>query len=277
MAAVGPAARSQAALVFAPDSAGKSYIARQCVAYPFHITRPFYLDELPAGMLTVYLQSVSGGIFEGERLAVSLIARPGARAHVTSPGPTIAHSMDGGDAAFDVSIRVDEDAYLEYSPEPLILFPRARLSTSVRVTAAPDATLFLCDSFLTHDPAAAGGTFGWLRGETRIERPDGTLICLDRFDISGTALGGGMPGIDGGYGAYATVIALGDGGAPAELRAALDRVPEIYAGASALPRNAGISVRILAADGAALRAGVTAAWRALRQCRTGAAPPARRK
>ena len=123
--------------------------------------------------------------------------------------------MDGGDAAFDVSIRVDEDAYLEYSPEPLILFPRARLSTSVRVTAAPDATLFLCDSFLTHDPAAAGGTFGWLRGETRIERPDGTLICLDRFDISGTALGGGMPGIDGGYGAYATVIALGDGGAPA--------------------------------------------------------------
>ena len=273
----GAATPPQAALVFAADPAGKSYIARQRVAYPFHITRPFYLDTAPAGMLTVYLQSVSGGIFAGERLAVSLSARPGARAHVTSQGPTIAHSMTAGDAVHDVSIDAAEDTFLEYAPEPLILFPQARLDARMRVTAAPGATLFLSDSFLAHDPAAAGGAFSRLSGETRIERPDGGLVCLDRFHVSGKELAGGVPGINGGYRAYATVIALGGDGVAADLRAALDGVSDIYAGASALPQDAGVSARILAADGVALRAGVTAAWSAHRRQRTGVPPPPRRK
>jgi urease accessory protein len=277
MAAAGSATPPQAALVFAADPAGKSYVARQRVAYPFHITRPFYLDTAPAGMLTVYLQSVSGGIFAGERLAVSLCAQTGARAHVTSQSPTIAHAMTAGDATQVVSIHAAEDTFVEYAPEPLILFPGARLDTRLHVTAAPGADLFLTDSFLTHDPAAAGGSFARLRGETRIEHPGGALVCLDRFDITGTALEPGSPGVDGGYRAFASVIVLGGDAAPADLGAALDRVPNIYAGASALPQNAGISARILARDGAALRAGLTAAWRTQRCRLTGVGPPIRRK
>ena len=67
----------QVDLVFARAPDGRSYISHQRVGYPFHITRPFYLDPEPAGLLTLYLQSVSGGIYRGERLALSLKAKAG--------------------------------------------------------------------------------------------------------------------------------------------------------------------------------------------------------
>ena len=68
------AAGRQAELVFTRAPDGRTYISHQRVGYPFHITRPFYLDPVPAGLLTLYLQSVSGGIYRGERLALSLEA-----------------------------------------------------------------------------------------------------------------------------------------------------------------------------------------------------------
>ena len=60
------------------------------------------------------------------------------------------------------------------------------------------AVLFLFDSFLIPDPATAGGTFGRLNSGTSIERPDATLVCLDRFDVCSETPGGAIPGIDGG-------------------------------------------------------------------------------
>ena len=59
---------AQAEVHFDKSLAGKTYISHQRVGYPFHITRPFYLDPIPAGLLTLYLQSVSGGIYRGEDL-----------------------------------------------------------------------------------------------------------------------------------------------------------------------------------------------------------------
>ena len=69
----GPRRRS----AFAPRPDGQSYISRQRVGYPFHITRPFYFDEAPAGALTLYLQSVSGGIYQGEDLRMICSADAG--------------------------------------------------------------------------------------------------------------------------------------------------------------------------------------------------------
>ena len=57
---------------------------------------------------------------------------------------------------------------------------------------------------------------------------------------------------------------------------ALRRRTTFYGGASALPNEAGVGVRLLARDGARLRSGLEAAWRAVRLALYGA-PPARSK
>ena len=279
-------APEQAALVFARAPDGRTFIARQRVGYPFHITRPFYLDRAPAGLLTLYLQSVSGGIYQDDRLALRLHAEADAQAQVTTQAATIVHTMPRGEATQSVALRVEAGAYLEYWPDPLILFPGARLASALDAVVDERATLLLCDAFTQHDPAAAGRRFAWLKGESRVSRPDGRLLALDRFAISGDRLQEQARAGQGDYPAQATVMAIHgmaiDGGAPAEklveaLRQALGAVDGLYAGASALPAGCGAWARLLAPDGLILRAGLDAAWVALRRCITGAEPGVRRK
>lgn len=278
MADAGP----QAELVFARAPDGRTYISHQRVGYPFHITRPFYLDPVPAGLLTLYLQSVSGGIYRGERLALSLAAEANAAAQVTTQSATIIHRMkDGGEARQDMTIRAAAGAVLEYLPDPLILFPGARFETSLRVVAEPSATVIVCDAFTQHDSEAAGGRFARLASDTRIERPDGTLLAFDRFDIAGDLGAAHFDGAGGEFPAQGTLMAVHDGCPPQELATALREglgdCSGVYAGASTMPHGCGAWARILAADGHALRAALKAAWAAARRKVSGAEPARRPK
>ncbi|MBM3518962.1 MAG: urease accessory protein UreD, partial [Alphaproteobacteria bacterium] len=196
-------------LRFRRDSEGRTFIARQHVSYPFHLTRPFYAETAPAGMLRLYVQSASGGLYANDRLALRFIAEPGAEAHVTTQGATVANRMPGGAAEQTVMLEAGAGALLEYLPDPLILFPEADVLSRIEVRAAVDAHVILGEAFLGHDPTGAGRPHGRLHAETRIARPDGTLLCLDRFAISGATLAEGHPGIAPHGSAHASLYALG--------------------------------------------------------------------
>lgn len=84
-------------------------------------------------MPTLYLQSCAGGMFEGDDLCLRIEAGAGTSAHVTSDASTIVHSMEQEAAAQCLEIRAREGAFLEYLPDPSILFPRARLDSRVQI------------------------------------------------------------------------------------------------------------------------------------------------
>jgi urease accessory protein len=269
-----------ARLHFASDGEGITFLARQSAPYPFHVCRPFHLPG-EAGMATVYLQSCAGGVFEGDRLELELHAETGARAHVTTSASTIVHSMLNADAMQRVALHAESDALLEFLPDPLILFPDARLTSQVRVLLEPNATVLLSDAFLLHDPAARDGAFGALRSEVLVEDESGGVLALDRLQANGAAVKAQAVGVTGTFTAQASFYALrrnADTGALlTSLRAALEEVEGIFAGASALPNDAGVFARILAPDAITLRAALQQAWIAARTALTGAAPPLRRK
>jgi urease accessory protein len=192
-------------------------------------------------------------------------------------------SAPGGDRVgdSDAIIRVAEGALLEYLPDPLILFPGARFASTLRVVAEPGATVIFCDAFTQHDSEAVGGRFARLTSDTRIGRPDGTLLAFDRFDIGGELGEAHFDGEGGSYPAHGTLMAVHNG-CPVEelaavLREALGECSGIYAGASTLPHDSGAWARILAEDGLALRAALKAAWIAARVMITGAEPAPRPK
>ena len=58
--------QGRASLRFSRRGDSKTFISDQYVAYPFHLTRPFYFEGDPDGMLSLYLQSASGGIYRGD-------------------------------------------------------------------------------------------------------------------------------------------------------------------------------------------------------------------
>ena len=270
----------QLALGFARRHGGPTFLQRQRVAYPFHVGRTLQMPGDPAGFCTVYLQSCAGGIFQHDRLLQSMQLADDAQAHITTGASAIVHSMDSGHAEQHLLLEAGENAFAEYLPDPLILFPRSRLDTRLLIRAHRSATVIACESFLLHDPAARNEPFDWLRAETRIEDEAGRLLAADRFRVEGATIAARIPGITGLHSAQATLMVVHRADPAlvlAALRASLRADSPGYAGASLLPNGAGAWLRVLAGDAIGLRAVLHDAWVAARTALTGAPPGVRRK
>jgi urease accessory protein len=275
-----PPQTAQAELEFACDANGATYVHRQRVGYPFHVGRSLKMPGDPPGMPTVYLQSCSGGLFEGDDLRLRITAGADAAAHVATAASTVVHSMESRAASQQVELHALRGSFLEYLPDPVILFPRAKLASGVRVRMHPGATVILGDALLLHDPKGGDDRFDWLQSDTFIEDEAGKLLARDRFRIEGLQLARGLAGITGNWKAQGSLFVVTSAKPPAELVAAMRDAPApagVYAGVTILPNQSGAWTRILATDAAALKAALFSTWAAVRQTLTGAAPIPRRK
>jgi len=277
----GAEARGRLEITFARDPGGRTYVRRQYVSYPYHICRPLSFVGDPQGMATIYLQSCAGGIFRGDRLREHIVAEEGTAAHVTTQASTIVHSMDRGDARQEVVIEAAAGSFLEILPDPFILFPRSRFASDVRIRAHETATVVVADSFICHDPAGAGAMFDRFNGDLRVEDLRGRLLMLDRFRVTGAMVADRRSGITGAFATQGNLFVIHRQGPTNALVDALrhadGNVAHGYAGASELPNSCGAWLRVMAADGVALRAAMTVAWQAVRETLTGQTPAPRRK
>ncbi|MDX7950796.1 urease accessory protein UreD [Lichenihabitans sp. Uapishka_5] len=255
---------------------GRTFLARQAIPYPFHITRPHHLDLGQPDLATLYLQSASGGLYGGDRLTLAIAAGPEARAHVTSQAATVVHT--GRDIRVETHIDVAAGAWLALTTDPYILFPGTDLSVSTNVTLAPGATAILAEGFSPHDPAARGAPFAHLSTATRIDAAGGGVLVDEQSHIDGPAFAAPSSPL-GSYGAMGMVFILGDAAQALDaggLEAALDAI-DVLAGASRLPGGAGWGVRLLARDGGRLSRGVDLVFTAGFTLLVGCAPARRRK
>ncbi|WP_304008480.1 urease accessory protein UreD [Methyloversatilis discipulorum] len=266
-------------LAFARDAAGRSYLGRQYVGYPVHVGRALHVDGSAPDLCVVYLQSVSGGLFEHERLASRIEVGQGARAHIATPASTIVHAMQGGSAVQRTRLVVQPGALLEYMPAPLILFPGSQMVSDVDVTLAKGALVVVADSFLPHDPAGGLRSFARLEATMTVRDGNGQLLARERMCIDGENWLSGNAGANAGLRMHGSLWLLG-GSADAELLQTLRALPELdgaLAGASLLPNAAGIVFRALAADAVRLERTMHTAWVAARTHHTGSTPALRRR
>jgi len=269
-------------LEFAVDAEGRTFLASHFATYPHHLTRVFYLDRAAPQAATVYLQSLSGGLTQDDRVALRISTTGSAIAHVTTQAATKVHSMEHGFARQHVSLAAAAQSHLEFLADPTICFPRSRLVAQTNLCVAAGASEIVGDSYMWHDPRGADSmAFDALTTETTIQRPDGRLLALDRSRLrSGSGLAGN-PSLLGPYRALGTLFAVGrgchDAAALAQVRAATANQPGVYAGVTHMPAEAGLWLRILATDGVALRNAMERAWRQCHLTMLGWACDKRRK
>jgi urease accessory protein len=268
-------------LGFAADGGGRTYLARQYANYPFHVCRALYQDAERPGLATLYLQSCSGGLYEDDRLDMRVEIAEGAEAHVSTQGPTIVHTMPSGSASLDARIVGAPRSYLEYLPDPQILFPGSHCASRIEVYLGGDAVALVSDSFLCHDPDGRAEPFSNYASEIVIANEVGQVAAIDRLRVDGGSFGEARPGISGVYAAQGTMIVAGFAlSSPAlaeNLRAMRPGRDEAAIGVSELPKSAGLIVRVLATDGAALKRVMASAWSTARTVLKGAPPIERRK
>ncbi|MGJ5180177.1 urease accessory protein UreD [Bradyrhizobium oligotrophicum] len=254
---------------------GRSMLRRQHVGYPLHVTRGFYLDAARPDLLTLYLQSASGGLYAGDRIGLDLTIGRGAAFHLTTQAATVVHDGRASGAVQRLTMSVEAGAFCAVTNDPYVLFPGAELTLQTTATVADDAVLCVADGFAVHDPRAGGRTFTEFSSRLRIGRPDGQLLLQDAGRVSGDHLHGAL----GTFAASANlvVIAPPDRLPPAKsLQQAADACGAL-AGASAAPNGAGLVLRILAPDGGTLSRAMDAAFHVAAETALGVGLARRRK
>ena len=254
---------------------GRTTLRRQHVGYPFHITRGFYLDRARPDLLTLYLQSASGGLYAGDRLTAEIAVGANAALHLTTQAATVVHDGRDGKSRQLQRIEVGQGAFCAVSSDPYVVFPGADLELESVAVVADDAVLFLADGLAAYDPKRTGRKFKEFCSRVRIVRPDGRLLLRDRGRIDGDAFDRSTPGMM----ATATVLIIAPAPRLPELESLMRTVDQCgcLCGASEAPNRAGLVMRLLAPDAGALARGLEAAFHAAAKAALGAELAKRRK
>ena len=249
---------------------------------PLQIMRPLYYDPLRQDMAYVYLMSTGAGILQGDRLRTDLAFGPGTSAYVTTTAYTRVLRMEQDYAVAQVFIDAAEHAYVEYLPEPVVLFLDSRLYQRTRLTVAESATVVAGETLVAGRLARGERhRYAALAADLEIRRPDGACLAVDRVRLTPTDRGtGGLAVLDD-HDVLAMLYVVTPLASAADLadllHAELASAEDVVLGVSALPGEVGAWVRILGDATAPVAHASALAWRALRLRLTGRPAPVVRK
>lgn len=243
---------------------GRTYLQRSFVSHPFHFTHPWHLDPALPDMAVVYVQTPAGGLIQGDRATLRFTLAPNARVHITTQAAEKIHAMTANCAIQDIAFALAAGAYVEYCPEPMILFPQSRFAQTLHVELGAQAwffgkELFLMPERMAHFEAFANGltvrdsTGRWLLHERSLTLP------MQR------SLDG--PGILAGQRVWGQAVLVGPQVSPGivrDLARLMVEQPEVRCGVTSLPRERGIAVKVLAAQVSPARQALHVAWHFLR-------------
>ncbi len=262
--------------------AGRSILAEMERRAPLLVQRALYCDEGMPGLPVVFIITNSGGILQGDRYTMDFSAGPGAWGHVTTQAATKIHEMDANHATQTQRIVLEEGAYLEYLPDPVIPFRHSRFWTHTHVRIAPAATLLYGEILM-------GGRKYYREGESFVfdvfsstvaaERLDGSALFVEKFLIEPGREAVTRRGVMQEFDVFGNVLLL----TPSEHADALaPKVPATWSrdegwagGVSRLPNGAGLVYKVIGRETAVVRRKVREFWELARPQVTGfSVPPA---
>lgn len=252
-------------LVFAPRR-GKTRLYSSFVTHPFHLTAPWHLDPGVPSMAVVYLQTPAGGLIQGDRARMQFTFAPQSCAHLTTQAAEKIHSMTANCAVQQLSFSLGAGAYVEYCPEPTILFPGARFAQNIEVTLEPEARLFLSEMFLSHR-AATDRSFDAVATQVQVRQTNADLLVRERSLVQPPSSRLDGPGVLGGHQIWGQALLVGPA-IPAtwsqQLHELLCTEPNLIGGATLLPYARGIGVKVVGSDAPAIRRALHLTWNYLR-------------
>jgi urease accessory protein len=264
-------------------SGGVTRVARQFHRAPLHMYRPIHLDAGRPDMAFLFIQQSGDGLVDGDRYRIDIRCAPRTAVHVTTQAATNVYAARESEVIQVVDLRAEEEAVVEYLPDPLLPFRGARLSQRTCVTADPTATVILGDTLLPGRFARGEvHEYDLIRSETEVHRPDGTLQFADVQELGpGRGEDVRSPAALGDHNVVATLHIVTPRMPAADLvgvlREALAARTEVMAGASELPNGCGAMVRILGMTSAGSRRTMRAVWNAARLELLGVPAPDLRK
>jgi urease accessory protein len=224
--------------------------------------------------------TTAGCVLQGDRMALEVAVGRGARAHVTTQSATKIHTMDANYAQQTQAFMLDEDAYLEFLPDPLIPHRASRFASDTRITLHPTATLLyseIVQAGRKHHHADECFGFTVLSLATSASRPAGPPLFIERLLIEPASHPLRRAGVMDRFDVFGNVILCTTPEAAervhARMSAEVDFERGLAFGACRLPNDAGLIYKVLGRETAQVKAKVREFWAAVREEITGARIP----
>ena len=245
---------------FELDKQGKSIMRDLERRAPLIVQQELYFDEEMPEMPCVYILSSGGPNIDGDRYRQDITVKKDAFAWVSTGAATKLASMKYNYSGLIQNLILEENAYLEFMPEPVIPCKHTRFISDTRLVVHPTASVFYSEIFM-------GGRKYYNEGElfeydvlsvcSHGERPDGELLFREKFVIDPRVENPRNLGVMGSFDVFANVIVMTPPDKASEIydktEVFIDRKQKIATGITRLPNNAGLLYKVLGMEPAPVK------------------------
>jgi urease accessory protein len=248
---------------------GKTSVKEQYSRVPLYAQRALYLEEALSNMAYMYIISPSGGILQGDRYRMDITLRKHAFAHITTQGATRIYRMEKNYATQMVNIDVGEGCYFEYIPDQVIPYRDSRFYQEANLRVHDNGTL-LYSEIITPGRVASGEHFDYdicyMKAIAKdhndgLKFTDVAMLEPKKRDIKVFGVLADHDVVSNMY--ILTKNKLQD--INMKVNASLQSIPKVYAGATILPNNSGVGIRMLGSTASDLRYAIYEVVRVIRK------------
>jgi urease accessory protein len=230
----------------------KTVAKEQYSKVPLYTQRVLYLEESLPSMAYMYIMSPSGGILQGDRYRMDITLKNDAFFHLTTQGATRLYRMDKNYATQIVNITVDEGCYFEYIPDQIIPYRNSRFYQEVTLNTHVNSTMIYSE-MLVPGRVGSGESFEYdiCYLKANAKNQNGELRFIDIAMLEPKKKSIRNFGVLEGFDVVGTVYILTETKYIRELNdqinSMIEALPKIYGGATILPNNSGVMIRLLGA------------------------------
>jgi urease accessory protein len=239
-------------------SNGKTSVKEQYSRVPLYTQRALYLEEALSNMAYMYIISPSGGMLQGDRYRMDITLRNHAFAHITTQGATRIYRMEKNYATQIINIDVGEDCYFEYIPDQVIPYRDSRFYQEANLRVHDNATL-LYSEIITPGRVASGEHFDYDICYMKAIAKDhtGGLKFTDVAILEPKKRDMKVFGVLSNHDVVGNMYIITKNKKLQEINtnvnAVLKAIPKVYGGATILPGNSGVGIRMLGNTASDLR------------------------
>ena len=228
----------------------KTIITEQLSRVPLYVQKALYYDETIPSMAHIFVLSPSGGVLQGDRYRTDIELKNGAISHITTQGATRIYKMNSNYATQMINLNVGKNCYLEFLPEQLIPYKNSRYYQKATFKIDDSATLVYSETIVP-GRVAMGELFDYdicclktlcYDDKQEIKFHDNCILEPKKQTMNSL-------GIFGNKTAYSMLYVVTKQECIEELYETINQLfkdnDEIIGGASILPNNSGLSVRVL--------------------------------
>jgi urease accessory protein len=250
-------------------STGKTSVKEQYSRVPLYTQRALYLEEALSNMAYMYIISPSGGVLQGDRYRMDITLRKHAFAHITTQGATRIYRMEKNYATQIVNIDVGEGCYFEYIPDQVIPYRDSRFYQEANLRVHDNATL-LYSEIITPGRVASGEYFDYdicymkAIAKDQNDGPKFTDVAMlepRKRDMK-------VFGVLANHEVVGNMYILTKNKVQEinmRVNDSFQSIPKVYAGATILPNNSGVGIRMLGNTASDLRYAIYEVVRIIRK------------